>query len=49
MQRQAVPLLKPEAPMVGTGVEKLVARDSWECVKVERSGVVEKLMLNTFM
>jgi len=29
--------------MVGTGVEKLVARDSWECVKVERSGIVEKV------
>ena len=43
MQRQAVPLLRPEAPMVGTGVEKLVARDSWECVKADRSGIVEKV------
>jgi DNA-directed RNA polymerase beta subunit len=43
MQRQAVPLLIPEAPMVGTGVEKLVARDSWEAVKADRSGVVEKV------
>lgn len=43
MQRQAVPLLKPQAPMVGTGVEKLVARDSWECVKAKRAGVVEKV------
>ena len=43
MQRQAVPLLRPQAPMVGTGVEKLVARDSWECVKAKRSGVVEKV------
>ncbi len=43
MQRQAVPLLKPDAPMVGTGVEKLVARDSWECVKAKRNGVVEKV------
>ncbi len=43
MQRQAVPLLKPDAPMVGTGVEKLVARDSWECVKAKRSGIVEKV------
>ncbi len=43
MQRQAVPLIKSEAPMVGTGVEKLVARDSWECVKAKRSGVVEKV------
>ncbi|QOY51685.1 DNA-directed RNA polymerase subunit beta [Candidatus Sulfurimonas baltica] len=43
MQRQAVPLLRPLAPIVGTGVEKLVARDSWECVKAKRSGVVEKV------
>ena len=43
MQRQAVPLLRPSAPMVGTGVEKLVARDSWECVKAKRTGVVEKV------
>jgi DNA-directed RNA polymerase subunit beta len=43
MQRQAVPLLRPYAPMVGTGVEKLVARDSWECVKAKRAGVVEKV------
>jgi len=42
MQRQAVPLLRSRAPMVGTGVEKLVARDSWECVKAIRSGRVEK-------
>ncbi|MDQ1267941.1 MAG: DNA-directed polymerase subunit beta [Campylobacterota bacterium] len=43
MQRQAVPLIRNEAPMVGTGVEKLVARDSWECVKAKRPGVVEKV------
>ncbi|MFA5235015.1 MAG: DNA-directed RNA polymerase subunit beta [Sulfurimonas sp.] len=43
MQRQAVPLIRSEAPMVGTGVEKLVARDSWECVKAKRAGVVEKV------
>ena len=43
MQRQAVPLLKPEAPMVGTGIEKLVARDAWECVKAKRAGRVEKV------
>jgi len=43
MQRQAVPLLRPYSPMVGTGVEKLVARDAWECVKAERSGVIEKV------
>ncbi|MEA1918964.1 MAG: DNA-directed RNA polymerase subunit beta [Campylobacterota bacterium] len=43
MQRQAVPLLRAQAPMVGTGVEKHVARDSWECVKVQRGGVIEKV------
>ena len=43
MQRQAVPLIKVSAPMVGTGVEKLVARDSWECVKAKRAGTIEKV------
>ncbi len=43
MQRQAVPLLRANAPMVGTGVEKLVARDSWECVKAKRAGTIEKV------
>jgi DNA-directed RNA polymerase beta subunit len=43
MQRQAVPLLISEAPMVGTGVERLVARDAWEAVKADRSGIVEKV------
>jgi DNA-directed RNA polymerase subunit beta len=43
MQRQAVPLLRPYSPMVGTGVEKLVARDSWECVKAKRPGTIEKV------
>ncbi len=43
MQRQAVPLLRVNAPMVGTGVEKLVARDSWECVKAKRGGKIEKV------
>ena len=43
MQRQAVPLMRTNAPIVGTGVEKLVARDSWECVKAKRSGTIEKV------
>jgi len=43
MQRQAVPLLKTQAPMVGTGMEKIVARDAWECVKARRAGRVEKV------
>ncbi len=43
MQRQAVPLLKTEAPMVGTGMEAIVSRDSWESVKANRAGRVEKV------
>ncbi|RLA68413.1 MAG: DNA-directed RNA polymerase subunit beta [Epsilonproteobacteria bacterium] len=43
MQRQAVPLLKTEAPMVGTGMESIVSRDAWECIKARRAGVVEKI------
>jgi DNA-directed RNA polymerase subunit beta len=42
MMRQAVPLIKPTAPIVGTGLEKTVARDSWEAIKAARAGVVEK-------
>lgn len=41
MQRQAVPLLKPEAPLVGTGMEHLVAKGSRDVVVCKRSGVVE--------
>ncbi|MDI6779220.1 MAG: DNA-directed RNA polymerase subunit beta [Bacteroidota bacterium] len=41
MQRQAVPLLRPEAPIVGTGFEKKVAIDSRTMIVAERSGVVE--------
>jgi len=43
MQRQAVPLLRPHAPVVGTGLEEKVARDSRTCVLAERSGVVENV------
>ncbi len=42
MMRQAVPLLRPNAPVVGTGLEKTVARDAWEAIKARRAGVVEK-------
>ncbi len=42
MMRQAVPLLRPSAPVVGTGLEKIVARDAWEAIKAKRGGVVEK-------
>ncbi|MAZ48334.1 MAG: DNA-directed RNA polymerase subunit beta [Halobacteriovoraceae bacterium] len=41
MQRQAVPLLKPDKPLVGTGMEKTVAVDSGASVKVKRDGVVD--------
>src|SRR6056300_1893373 len=41
MMRQAVPLLRPEAPIVGTGLEKQVARDSRVLINAEGEGVVE--------
>jgi DNA-directed RNA polymerase subunit beta len=41
MQRQAVPLLRPEAPFVGTGLEGHVVRDSRVLLNAEHSGVVE--------
>ncbi|MCO6474889.1 MAG: DNA-directed RNA polymerase subunit beta [Melioribacteraceae bacterium] len=41
MQRQAVPLLTPEAPIVGTGMEAKVARDSRSIIIAEENGVVE--------
>ncbi len=41
MQRQAVPTLRSEKPLVGTGMERIVARDSGVCVVAERGGVVE--------
>ncbi len=43
MQRQAVPLLNPEAPFVGTGLEKKAAMDSKVPVVAENSGVVTKV------
>ncbi|MGD0076619.1 MAG: DNA-directed RNA polymerase subunit beta, partial [Candidatus Binataceae bacterium] len=43
MQRQAVPLLKTEAPLVGTGLEKTVGRDSGVTVVAKRDGVVESV------
>ncbi len=41
MMRQAVPLLVPEAPIVGTGIEDIVARDSRNLIIAESDGVVE--------
>jgi DNA-directed RNA polymerase subunit beta len=46
MQRQAVPLMKPQAPIVGTGLEKKVAQDSRNLINAERNGVVEYVDAN---
>jgi DNA-directed RNA polymerase subunit beta len=46
MQRQAVPLLRPQAPIVGTGLEGPVARDSRVLINAERDGVVEYVDAN---
>ena len=46
MQRQAVPLLKPQSPIVGTGIERLVARDSRVLINAEGPGVVEYVDAN---
>jgi DNA-directed RNA polymerase subunit beta len=43
MQRQAVPLIQPSAPLVGTGMERKVAVDSGSCVAARRSGVVDRV------
>ena len=43
MQRQAVPTLKTEKPLVGTGMERNVARDSGVCVVAFRGGVIESV------
>ena len=43
MQRQAVPLLRAEAPFVGTGMEKVTARDSGAVVICKRAGVVDSV------
>jgi len=43
MMRQAVPTLQAEKPLVGTGVERLVARDSGSCVTALRGGTIESI------
>jgi DNA-directed RNA polymerase subunit beta len=43
MQRQAVPVLRAEKPLVGTGLESVVARDSGVCIVANNSGVVENV------
>ena len=52
MQRQSVPLMKPTAPLVGTGLEKVVAKDSRTCIVAPENGEVvwvdaEKIILKT--
>ncbi|MCI5129088.1 MAG: DNA-directed RNA polymerase subunit beta, partial [Candidatus Electrothrix sp. AUS3] len=49
MQRQAVPLLKPASPLVGTGVEKNLAQDSGACLLAGGDGVVEEVDANRVM
>ena len=43
MQRQAVPLVRSEAPLVGTGMESVVARDSGASIGARRTGVVDQV------
>jgi DNA-directed RNA polymerase subunit beta len=43
MQRQAVPVVRTEAPLVGTGIERVVARDSGVTVTARRDGIVESV------
>src|SRR3546814_9835137 len=43
MQRQAVPTLRAEKPLVGTGIERRVAVDSGNAIQAKRGGVVEKV------
>ncbi|MBK7103995.1 MAG: DNA-directed RNA polymerase subunit beta [Ignavibacteriae bacterium] len=49
MQRQAVPLLKPQAPIVGTGMEQIVAHDSRSVIVAEDLGVVEYVDAKTII
>ena len=46
MMRQAVPLMKPKAPLVGTGMEYVVAKDSGSSVLAKRKGIVDQLDAN---
>jgi DNA-directed RNA polymerase subunit beta len=43
MQRQAVPTLRADKPLVGTGMERIVAQDSGVCVVAKRGGVIESV------
>ena len=46
MQRQAVPTLKSEKPLVGTGMEKIIARDSGNCIIARNAGVIAEVDSN---
>ncbi len=46
MQRQAVPLIKPQAPIIATGMEYRAAKDSGTCPVAKRAGVVDKVVSN---
>jgi DNA-directed RNA polymerase subunit beta len=46
MMRQAVPLLKPKAPIVGTGIEKDVVKDSRMFIRAEKDGIIEYVDAN---
>jgi DNA-directed RNA polymerase subunit beta len=46
MQRQGVPLLRPDAPLIGTGLEAAVARDSGVCLLAGGEGIVEEVDAN---
>ena len=46
MQRQGVPCLRPEKPVVGTGIERTVAVDSKACVRATRGGMIEYVDAN---
>ena len=43
MMRQAVPLVKAEAPLVGTGIEEIVARDSGAAITARRGGIIDQV------
>ena len=47
MQRQAVPLIRPEAPFVGTGMEFRAAKDAGDVIVAEKSGVVTEVSADT--
>ncbi len=49
MQRQAVPLIKPEAPLVATGIEEVSARDSGHMIHAEDAGLVMRVTANEIL